>query len=97
MSFLYYTLVRFGIMAVVFCACAWFGTGLVLAGVFAVIIGFAVSYLAFPRLHAAAGRDFARLWHRLAPQRRRSTVASRDAEAEDSYVDERLRREGREV
>jgi short subunit fatty acids transporter len=96
-NFLYYTLVRFGIMAVVFCACVWFGTGLILGGLFAVIIGFAVSYLAFPRLHAAAGRDFARLWHRIVPRRRRRTAAEADAEVEDSYVDERLRREGREV
>lgn len=95
MKFLYYTLIRLGLLLVVFYLCWRLGTGLVLAGVFGVLISFAVAYLAFPRLHTAAGEDMARLVRRR--PRRENTVAREDAAAEDDYVEDQLRREGRDL
>ncbi|WP_129359113.1 MULTISPECIES: DUF4229 domain-containing protein [Micrococcaceae] len=97
MNFLYYTLLRFGMMAVVFVVCLFLKTGLVLAGVFAILIAFAVSYLAFPKLHNAASRDFGRFWQKIRGKRVKKTVGDEDVEVEDQYVDEQLRQEGRDV
>ena len=98
MKFLLYTLVRFGIMAVVFVVCVYLQTGLVLAGLFAVLIAFAVSYLAFPKLHAGASRDFGRFWEKIRGRRKpKRTLEDANVEIEDRYVDEQLRREGRDV
>ncbi|WP_129657441.1 DUF4229 domain-containing protein [Rothia uropygialis] len=97
MNFLYYTLLRFGMMTVVFVVCLFLKTGVVLAGVFAILIAFAVSYLAFPKLHNAASRDFGRFWKKIRGKRTKKTVGDEDVEVEDQYVDERLRQEDRDV
>lgn len=96
MKFLYYSLIRLAIMVVVFVVCALLHTGLVLAAVFAVLIGFAVGYLAFPKLHAQASRDFLRFWGKLRGKKK-TTAVDETVEDEDQYVDEQLRREGRDV
>ncbi len=83
-------------MVIVFVVCALLHTGLVLAAVFAILIGFAVGYLAFPKLHADASRDFMRFWGKLRGKKK-STVVDETAEDEDQYVDEQLRREGRDI
>ncbi|WP_030015185.1 MULTISPECIES: DUF4229 domain-containing protein [Micrococcales] len=96
MKFLYYSLIRLALMVIVFVVCALLHTGLVLAAVFAILIGFAVGYLAFPKLHADASRDFMRFWGKLRGKKK-STVVDETAEDEDQYVDEQLRREGRDI
>ncbi len=95
-KFLYYSLVRLAIMVIVFVVCALLHTGLVLAAVFAILIGFAVGYLAFPKLHAAATRDLMRAWSSLRG-RKKTTAQDETAADEDEYVEEQLRREGRDV
>lgn len=96
-KFLYYTLLRFGLMVVVFVACVYLGTGAILAGVFAILIAFAVAYLGFPGLHEQASRDFGRFWRKLRGKKTKRTVEDENIEVEDQYVDEQLRREGRDV
>jgi hypothetical protein len=54
-----------------------------------------VSYLFFPRLHAAAGEEFRR-WTARAPKPS-NRVALEDQAVEDAYVDRKLREDGREV
>ena len=95
MSFLKYTLLRFVLLVLTFLVCLWLGVGLVLSGVAAVAVSFAVSYLFFPGLHTAAGEEFHR-WTSRSP-RPRNRVALEDQAVEDAYVDRRLREEGREV
>lgn len=96
-NFLYYTLLRFGVMAVVFVVCLFLKTGLVLAGVFAILIAFAVAYLAFPKLHNAASQDVGRFWRKVRGRRTKKTVEDENVEVEDRFVDEQLRNEGRDV
>ena len=60
MNFLKYSLLRFALLVLAFLLSMWLGVGLVLSGVAAVVISFAVSYLFFPRLHSAAGEEFHR-------------------------------------
>lgn len=95
MNFLKYSLLRFALLVLAFLLSMWLGVGLVLSGVAAVVISFAVSYLFFPRLHAAAGEEFHRWFARVPKPRNR--VALEDQEVEDAYVDRRLREDGREV
>ena len=95
MNFLKYSLLRFALLVLAFLLSMWLGVGLVLSGVAAVAISFAVSYLFFPRLHAAAGEEVHR-WVARAPKPR-NRVALEDQEVEDAYVDRRLREDGREV
>ena len=95
MSFLKYTLLRFALLVLAFLLCMWLGTGLILSGVAAVVVSFAVSYLFFPRLHTAAGEEFHR-WIARAPKPR-NRVALEDQAVEDAYVDQRLREDGREL
>ena len=95
MSFLKYTLLRFALLVLAFLLCMWLGAGLILSGVAAVVVSFAVSYLFFPRLHTAAGEEFHR-WIARAPKPR-NRVALEDQAVEDAYVDQRLREDGREM
>ena len=98
MRFLLYTLVRIGLMAVVFLLCLLLKIGLVVSGIFAVLIGFAIAYLAFPKLHAEASREVAGLLCRRAPRKRRARErAQQETELEDAYVEDQLRREGRQI
>ncbi|MEX5258716.1 DUF4229 domain-containing protein [Kocuria sp. CPCC 205263] len=95
MNFLKYSLLRFALLVLAFLLSMWLGVGLVLSGVAAVVISFAVSYLFLPRLHSAAGEELHR-WFERAPKPR-NRVALEDQEVEDAYVDRRLREDGREV
>lgn len=95
MNFLKYTLLRFAVLVLAFLVCMAVGVGLVLSGMAAVAISFAVSYLFFPRLHTAAGEDLHR-WVARSP-RPRNRRAMEDQEIEDAYVDRRLREDGREL
>jgi hypothetical protein len=94
-NFLKYSLLRFALLVLAFLLSMWLGVGLVLSGVAAVAISFAVSYLFFPRLHTAAGEEFHRWFSRVPKPRNR--VALEDQEVEDAYVDRRLREDGRDV
>jgi hypothetical protein len=94
-NFLKYSLLRFGLLVLVFLLSTWLGAGLILSGIAAVAASFAVSYLFFPRLHTAAGEELRR-WVARSP-RPRNRVALEDQEVEDAYVDRKLREDGREV
>jgi hypothetical protein len=94
-SFLKYSLFRFAVLVLVFLLSMWLGVGLVLSGLAAVAISFAVSYLFFPRLRTAAGAEL-RGWLARSPGSG-NRAAREDQEVEDAYVDGRLQEEGREV
>ncbi len=100
-NFLKYSLIRLGLIVVVFLLCTLIGIGPFLAGIFAVLIGLAVGYLAFPRLHTAAGQEFAAFFRRRRTRsearRTHPRTAQEDAAVEDEYVDEQLRREDRSI
>lgn len=85
MNLLKYSLLRFALMIVVFLICIYFNTGLAVAAIAAVLIAFAIAYLAFPRLHVAAGKDLARLVKKRKP--RTDTVEAQNQAIEDDYVD----------
>jgi hypothetical protein len=93
-NFLKYSLLRLVVLVLAFLLSVWLGVGLILSGVAAVAISFAVTYLFFPRLHAAAGEEFHR-WTARAP-RPQNRVALEDQAVEDAYVDRKLREDGRE-
>ena len=95
MNFLKYSLFRFTVLVLAFLLSMWLGVGLVLSGLAAVAISFAVSYLFFPRLHTAAGEEL-RGWFVRSPGSGNRAVRE-DQEVEDAYVDGRLKEEGREV
>lgn len=95
MNFLKYSLLRIGLMVSVFFLCLWLKVGLVLAGIFAVLIAFAVSYLAFPRLHVAAGQDMQRFFSRRSRNKPiTKTALEEDADIEDEYAENKRRQEG---
>jgi hypothetical protein len=94
-NFLKYSLLRLVVLVLAFLLCLWLGVGIVLSGIAAVAISFAVSYLFFPRLHTAAGEEFHR-WTARAP-RPQNRVALEDQAVEDAYVDRKLREDGREL
>jgi uncharacterized membrane protein len=94
-KFLTYSLLRLAVLVLAFVLSVQLGVGLVLAGIAAVAISFAVSYLFFPRLHRAAAEDLHR-WISRSP-RPRNREALEDQEIEDAYVERSLREEGREV
>jgi hypothetical protein len=94
-DFLKYSLLRLLLLVLAFALCTALDVGLVLSGVAAVAVSFAVSYLFFPRLHTAAGAEFHR-WISRAP-RPAHRVALEDQAIEDAYVDRRLHEDGREV
>lgn len=88
MNFLKYSLLRLSLVALAFFASYYIGVGLYLSAICGVIIGFAVCYLAFPRLHNAAAGDFNRLLKRKPPQK--AAVAEEDQSIEDE-IDEAAR------
>jgi hypothetical protein len=94
-NFLKYSLLRLAVLVLVFLVCTALDVGLILSGIAAVAVSFAVSYLFFPRLHAAAGEEFRR-WTARAPKPS-NRVALEDQAVEDAYVDRKLREDGRDV
>ena len=60
MNFLKYSLLRLGILIVVFVISMYVGAGLILSGIAAVVAAFAICYIFFPKLHLAASQDFHR-------------------------------------
>lgn len=64
MNFIKYSILRLALSVAAFFASYYVGVGFVLAIIFGALIGFAISYLAFPRLHTAAAADFNRLIRR---------------------------------
>nr|WP_281727792.1 DUF4229 domain-containing protein [Rothia terrae] len=91
-NLLKYTLLRFGIMLLVFILCMFLKIGLVFSAIFAVIIALAACYLGFPRLHVAAGEDMARLFKRKKSSTKRSEEET-NREIEDAYVDSKFSQE----
>ncbi|WP_421083315.1 hypothetical protein [Rothia nasimurium] len=89
MNFLKYSLLRLLFSAAAFFASYYFGAGLILSIICGAVIGFAVCYLAFPRLHDAAAADFNRIIRRKQPK---ATAADADAAYEDT-LDESARRQ----
>ena len=94
MNFLKYSLLRFGLMIVVFLLCMWLNVGLILSGVFAILIAFAVSYLAFPKLHVAAGQDMQRWFSKHRKDTPQKKAVAEDTEIEDEYAEQKRREEG---
>lgn len=92
MNFLKYSLLRLGILIVVFVVCLYIGAGLILSGIAAVVAAFAICYLFFPKLHLAAGQDFHR-WIDRSP-RPRGRAALEDEAIEDSYTERESHRDG---
>ncbi|MFW0112364.1 hypothetical protein ACN082_02145 [Rothia sp. CCM 9417] len=85
MNFFKYSLLRLSLAALAFFAAYYIGAGLYLSAICGVIIGFAICYLAFPRLHVAAAGDFNRLLKR--KPREKTTIAEEDQAVEDQ-IDE---------
>lgn len=75
-------------MVLAFLGSYYIGVGLYLSAICGVIIGFAICYLAFPRLHDAAAHDFNRLFRR--KPRGEKAVAEEDQAIEDE-IDEATR------
>ncbi|ORC24307.1 MULTISPECIES: DUF4229 domain-containing protein [Rothia] len=86
MNFLKYSLLRLLFSAAAFFASYYVGVGFILAIIFGAIIGFAVCYLAFPRLHDAAAADFNRIIRR----KNKPRAAAEDEAVEDA-LDEQNR------
>ena len=91
MNFLKYSLLRLGILVVLFLLFMLLGLGLVFSGIAAVVAAFAICYIFFPTLHYAAGQDFHRFIARSPKPTNR--VELEDPEIEDSYTDAESRRE----
>ena len=91
MNFLKYSLLRLGILIVVFVISMYVGAGLILSGIAAVVAAFAICYIFFPKLHYAAGQDFHR-WISRTPKPT-NRVALEDQEIEDSYTDREARKD----
>lgn len=87
MNFFKYTLLRLLVAAIAFFAAYYFGAGLYLSIICGFIIGFAVCFLAFPKLHLAAAADF-NGWFKRRP--RDSKLAAEDQNYEDA-LDEATR------
>ncbi|WP_237189757.1 DUF4229 domain-containing protein [Rothia nasimurium] len=81
MNFLKYSLLRLALSAAAFFASYYVGAGLILSIICGALIGFAICYLAFPRLHDAAAADFNRLIRRKKPK---ATPADEDSAYEDA-------------
>ena len=64
MNFFKYTLVRFGLLVFFFYLYELLGAGILVSGSCAIVSAFAVAYIFFPRLHAAASQDTARFFKR---------------------------------
>ena len=64
MNFFKYTLVRFGLLVFFFYLYELLGAGILVSGGCAIVSAFAVAYIFFPRLHAAASQDTARFFKR---------------------------------
>ena len=64
MNFFKYTLVRFGLLVFVVYLYELLGAGILVSGGCAIVSAFAVAYIFFPRLHAAASQDTARFFKR---------------------------------
>ena len=91
MNFLKYSLLRLGILIVVFVIAMYVGAGLILSGIAAVVAAFAICYIFFPKLHLAASQDFHR-WIDRSPKPQ-NRVAMEDQEIEDSYTEQQARRD----
>ncbi|MGV3102703.1 DUF4229 domain-containing protein [Rothia sp. 32237D007AR] len=89
MNFLKYSLLRLLISAAAFFASYYFGVGFILAIIFGAIIGFAICYLAFPRLHDAAATDFNRMIYR---KKKPTTSLEAENQALEDELDEAARR-----
>ena len=86
-----YSLLRLGILVVLFLLFMLVGLGMVFSGIAAVLAAFAICYIFFPTLHYAAGQDFHRFVSRTPKPANR--VALEDQEIEDSYTDSEARKD----
>lgn len=89
MNFFKYSLLRLLLSALAFYAAYYFGAGIYLAIICGFIIGFALCYLLFPKLHVAAAADF-NGWFKRRP--RDSKLAAEDQDYEDK-LDEATRKD----
>lgn len=90
MNFLKYSLLRLLFSAAAFFASYYFGVGFILAIIFGALIGFAICYLAFPRLHDAAAADFNRMIRR--KNKPKKTSVEDENQAIEDELDEAARR-----
>lgn len=91
MNFLKYSLLRLGILIVVFVISVSVGAGLILSGIAAVVAAFAICYIFFPKLHLAASQDFHR-WIDRSPKPR-NRAALQDQDIEDSYTEQQAHKD----
>ena len=91
MNFVKYSLLRLGILVVLFLLFMLVGLGMVFSGIADVLAAFAICYIFFPTLHYAAGQDFHRMISRSPKPANR--VALEDQEIEDSYTDSEARKD----
>lgn len=91
MSLLKYTLLRFGLLIFFFYLYELMGAGIAVSGVCAIVSAFAIAYLLFPRLHAAASADTRRLFKR-AP-----TIKNREEEKNRAIEDELVEAQKKET
>ncbi|MDO4898196.1 MAG: DUF4229 domain-containing protein [Rothia sp. (in: high G+C Gram-positive bacteria)] len=90
MNFLKYSLLRLAIAVIAFYAAYYFGAGLMISIICGALIGFAISYLAFPKLHLAAAADF-NGWFKRRPAKSR---IEEENQAFEDRLDEEARQQG---
>lgn len=89
MNLLKYSLLRLTLMVAAFYACLFVNVNIIFSIIFAAIIGFAIAYLAFPRLHTAASADLRNLFRRK-PGTKKKSLEEENQEIEDAYVEANL-------
>lgn len=91
-QFLKYSVIRLGIFVVVF-FCLWqlMSWPIFLAGLIALVVAFALSYLFFNKLRLAAGRDVQKLFART--NSRKTSQQLEEEQIEDSFDEQRRRNE----
>lgn len=95
-NFLKYSLVRVGLMVLAFMLCRLVDVNVILSALFAVLIAFAISYLAFPRLHDAASDDIHRIFRRRNSAKPSESQRVQDTAEEDAYADKQRQAQGLE-
>lgn len=95
MQFLKYSLLRLGLFAAVFLLLAWgLRWGVFTAGIVALVIAFAVSYLFFNKLRLQANEDIRKAFSKTSANKTGAQLA--DEAVEDAYDEQRRRAEGQE-
>ncbi|WP_431709972.1 DUF4229 domain-containing protein [Glutamicibacter uratoxydans] len=93
MQFLKYSVIRLGIfLAVFFSLWQLMSWPIFLAGLIALVVAFAVSYLFFNKLRLAAAQDVQKLFARTSSNKTQKQLV--DEQIEDSYDEQQRKTEG---